>query len=162
MKTFADLEKHLESIPNAPKKYKLAVGSLIFTPDDKVVLLERGSKARDSQGLYEGVGGGVDEGETDLHVALLREIHEEIGDVQVQIDKMLMVKILPGENYPWWVVVDFLCRLTGGSPQNMEPQKCVAIHLLGLKDIELDKLSHYQQVAMKEYKKQYGTNLYYH
>jgi 8-oxo-dGTP pyrophosphatase MutT (NUDIX family) len=70
------------------------VGSLIFDKDNKVILLERGAKSRDSAGKLEGIGGGVDEGETDLHNVLKREIQEEVGNIQVSIDQTLTVRNL--------------------------------------------------------------------
>src|SRR6266568_5232904 len=94
IKTLSDLKAYLATLENVPKEYRIALGSLIFTKDDQVILLERGDKARDAAGQLEGIGGGLDEGEEDLIGALLREIHEEIGDVTVEIDKVLTVKIL--------------------------------------------------------------------
>jgi ADP-ribose pyrophosphatase YjhB (NUDIX family) len=162
MKTLAELEAYLSKLPSSPAKYNIAVGSLIFTRDDKVILLERGPKARDGVGTLEGVGGSLD-GETDLHEALQREIQEELGDVRVQIDKLLNVLVLPNTKGDglWWVVPQFLCRLLKGTPTNMEPEKCAAIHVLALEDVAEDRLSQFQKVTAKAYAEQYGTRPYY-
>ncbi len=161
MRTIEELTSYLSALPNPPSTYKVAVGSMIFTPGDKVLLLERGVKARDAVGKLEGVGGSVHEGESDLYLALQREIKEEIGDVQVEIAGTLGVKILPGDQYPFWVVVDYLCRLISGNPKIMEPGKTVKIHELALKDIRDDQLSLYQKVALETYRKKFGDTPFY-
>lgn len=140
MKTLSELTTYLSTLPNPPSQYKVAVGSLVFTAEDKVILLERGNKARDAVGKLEGVGGGVDDGETNLHAVLKREIREEVG-IEVSIDDVLTVKILPGTKYPFWVVVDYLCRLKSGKPVIKEPEKIKAIHLLSVPDIKDNRLS---------------------
>jgi 8-oxo-dGTP pyrophosphatase MutT (NUDIX family) len=162
MKTTGELSEYLATVDDAPTGYKIAVGSLLFTPDDKLLLLERGAEARAARGKLEGVGGGVDDGETDLEASLLREIHEEIGDdVDVTIDKMLSVKVLPGETYPWWVVVDYLGRIASGTPRIMEPHKCAALHYVDLAEVDSDRLSRFQRVAMGTYRTIYGDRPYY-
>lgn len=161
MQTLDELQHYLSQLKDVPSHYKIAVGSLIFTPEDKVILLERGKEARDSVGKLEGVGGGIHENETNLHEALLREIHEEIGDVSVEVDPLLTVSILPGEKHPYWVIVDYLCRLTGGTPEVKEPRKINRIVYLDLSAIDDSKLSIYQQKTMQAYREKYGTTPYY-
>lgn len=158
--TVTELKKYLKTVENVPKDFKIAVACLIFTSENKVLLLERGQKARDSQGKLEGVGGGLDEGEENLVKAALREIKEEIGDMEVEIEKMLMIKPMPGNNNSFWVVVDYLGQLKNGIPKVMEAEKIKAIHYLDLNEIEEDKLSEYQKVTMKKYKELYGDKHY--
>ena len=160
MKTVGELNKYISSLSNPPIKYKIAVGALIFTKDNKVILIERGSEARDAVGKLEGVGGKVDESENNLHDVLRREIKEEI-DIDVDIDDVLTIKIMPGTHDPNWVVVDYLCRLRSGTPKIQEPQKIKAIYVLSLDKIREDSLSGYQQVAMTAYRKKYGNTIYY-
>lgn len=163
METVSELRKYVASLPDAPANYRIAVGSMTFTDDDKVILLERSAGARDSAGFLEGVGGGVDDGEENLYDVLRREIKEEIGDVDVQIDEPLAVKILPSSKDPnlKWVAVDYLCRLVRGTPKNIEPHRCKAIHKLKLPEIPRDRLSPYQLVADKTYTEKYGNQPYY-
>jgi ADP-ribose pyrophosphatase YjhB (NUDIX family) len=111
-------------------------------------------------GKLEGVGGKVDDTDDDLHEVLRREIKEEI-DIDVDIDDVLTIKIMPGTKYPFWVVVDYLCRLKSGTPKIMEPKKIMAIHVLPLDKIREDSLSEYQQIAMTAYRKKYGNTVYY-
>jgi ADP-ribose pyrophosphatase YjhB (NUDIX family) len=161
METVSELKEYVATLPDAPTDYRIAVGSLIFTKADKVILIERGGVVRDSAGYLEGVGGGVDDGEENLHEVLRREIREEIGDVEVSIDDVLTIKFMPGEDYPWWVIVDYLCRLTRGTPRNMEPHKCNAVLELSLAEIPQEKLSTYQRPAMKAYAEKFGNKPYY-
>lgn len=161
MKTIDELKKYLSTLQNVPEHYRIAVGSLIFTSDDKVLLIERGAKARDEQGKLEGVGGGLDDGEQ-LDEALTREIKEELGDdIEVEISDKFFVKVLPGNQGGFWVVVDFLCKLISGTPKIMEKDKVKAIHLLSLKDIDYDRLSVFQKVTMDEYREKFGLLPYY-
>lgn len=157
--TVSELKEYLKDF-DIPKDYGIAVGCLIFTPENKVILLERGLKAKDSFGKLEGVGGGVEKGEESLIKTALREIKEEIGDVEVEIEKMLTIKMMPGNNNSFWVVVDYLGRLKSGIPKVMEPKKINKIHYLYLNEIDEDKLSIYQKVAMKKYEELYGNKPY--
>ena len=163
MKTLDDLKKYLGSLPNSPREYVVAVGGLIFTKDDKLILLERGSEARDSEGLLEGVGGAVDD-QINLHGALRREVEEELGnDLKIAIDDLLTVVVLPSTKNPkeMWVVVHYLCRVISGEPVVMEPHKCNAVLEYRIEDIPKERLSIYQRQTMKAYRDTYGNKPYY-
>lgn len=157
--TVSELKEYLKDF-DIPKYYGIAVGCLIFTPENKVILLERGLKAKDSFGKLEGIGGGVEKGEESLIKTALREIKEEIGNVEVEVEKMLTIKMMPGNNDSFWVIVDYLARLKSGTPKIMEPEKINQIHYLNLDEIDENKLSEYQKVAMKKYKELYGSEPY--
>ncbi|NTU74307.1 NUDIX hydrolase [Candidatus Roizmanbacteria bacterium] len=160
IQTVSDLNQYLSTLPRPPVEYKIAMGALIFTSDDKVILIERGEGARDATGKREGVGGGLEEGETDLIAALRREIDEEIG-VKVEIDATLIVKVMTGEHNQLWVVVDYLARLSSGTPHIHEPAKIRNIYFSRLSEIEENLLSEYQKVTMKAYRKKYGEVPFY-
>lgn len=162
MRTLNHLKDYLKNIPNLPSAYRIAVAGLIFTQDDKVILTQRGPKARDKQGQFEGVGGGLRPSDKSLHAALRREIREEIGRVKIKIEDLLTVKILSGDDGTNWVVVDYICKLISGTPAIMEPHKMTSINYFSLKEIDNDKstLSRFQQVAMKAYKKRFGNKPY--
>jgi len=161
MKTISELSKYLKTINKPHEPYKIAVGSLIFKNNGYVILLERGTKARDEIGMLEGVGGGVDD-EQNLHEALFREVKEELGDdVKIRIDELLTVMVLPGENFPFWVVPVYLCKLESGIPRIMEPEKCSKMHYLKLSEIDREKLSRFQRETMRAYNKRYGNEPYY-
>ena len=158
--TVKELKKYLETVENIPKDFKIAVGCLIFTPENKVILLKRGQKARDSWEKLEGVGGEVEVDENDLIVAVQREIKEEIGEVEVEIEKILMIKMMPGDNNSFWVVVDYLGKLKQWIPKIMELKKIEEICYLNLDEIKEETLSEYQKVTMKKYKELYGNEVY--
>lgn len=157
--TVNELKEYLKNF-DIPKDYGIAVGCLIFNSENKVILIERGLKAKDSFGKLEGVGGGVEKGEESLIATALREIKEEIGDVEIKIEKILTIKMMPGKNGSFWVIVDYLGRLKKGIPKIMEPEKINKIHYLELNEIDKNKLSEYQKVAMKKYKELYGDKPY--
>jgi 8-oxo-dGTP pyrophosphatase MutT (NUDIX family) len=157
--TVNELKDYLKDF-DIPKDYRIAVGCLIFTPEDKVILIERGLKAKDSFGKLEGVGGAAEIGEESLITTALREIREEIGDVEIEIEKMLTIKMVSGNNGIFWVIVDYLAKLKNGIPKIMEPEKIEKIHYLKLNEIEEDKLSDCQKIAMKKYKELYGNKPY--
>jgi len=64
--------------------------------------------------------------------ALRREIKEELG-IEIEIIQMLSVTndIIEEENQHW-VSPQFLCKIVGGEPQNLEPHKCDEIKWFSL------------------------------
>lgn len=66
IRTLDELRSFVAKHQQVPEDYEVAVGSLIFDHDDRVILKERGAEARDAQGELEGIGGGLDEHEEDL------------------------------------------------------------------------------------------------
>lgn len=161
MKTLDNLKEYLQNIPDLPSAYRIAVAGLIFTPDDKILLTRRGPKARDKHGKLEGIGGGLRPSDKSLHAALHREIREEIGKVKIKIEDFLTVKVLPGDDGTYWVVVDYICKLISGTPAIMEPNKMTSINYFSLKEIDTKPLSRFQQVTMKAYKKRFGNKPFY-
>lgn len=161
LRTISELKGYIVTLENVPKQHRIAVGSLIFTPEDKIILLERGDKARDAQGKLEGVGGSLDASETNLIRALRREIKEELGKVEVEVSELLTIMTLPGTNNSFWVVPVYLCKLLSGEPTIMEPEKCSAIRCLSLNEIDQDGLSDFQRKTMEAYQKKYHNKPFY-
>jgi ADP-ribose pyrophosphatase YjhB (NUDIX family) len=157
MKSISELYAYVSSLPNNPGTYRIAVGALIFTSDDKVLLMKRGVGARSEPGKLEGVGGGFDESDIDLHFALHREIKEELGNVDVSIEELLTVMVRPSQAYPgeWFVVPVYLCRLNSGEPTVQESLKCGGIYYFELSQIPEDSLTAYQKETMQAYKAKY-------
>jgi len=97
-----------------PDRPIVGVGAVIVK-DDRVVLVKRG--APPLQGEWSLPGGVVEVGET-LRAAVQREALEETG-LTVQAGEVLEVldRIIPGDNGKTqyhYVLIDFLCRITGG------------------------------------------------
>ena len=99
--------------PTAPV---VGVGGVAIL-DGRVVLIRRGKPPL--EGRWSVPGGTVELGET-LEQALVREMEEETG-LQVEPDGLLAVF----DRVAWdrgrvqyhYVIVDYLCRVTGGSPR---------------------------------------------
>jgi ADP-ribose pyrophosphatase YjhB (NUDIX family) len=97
-----------------PEQPIVGVGGIIFQ-DESVLLIKRGREP--ALGQWSIPGGAVELGET-LQAAVVREILEETG---IKAEPLALVKILDrifrdqeGKVAYHYVLVDFLCRHTGG------------------------------------------------
>lgn len=159
MRTLAELKAYLKKRSDIPPRYGIAVAAFIFTDDDKLILTERGEKARDEQGKLEGIGGGLKKGEGNLYRALKREIREELGDIDVRIDQFL--GIVSPQSKKRWVVANYLCKLISGKPRVMEKDKMKSILYMPLVEINDVTLSSFQKIAMNIYREKFGILPYY-
>lgn len=98
-----------------PDRPWLGVGGIVFQ-EDRVLLVKRGQEP--GLGIWSIPGGGVDLGET-VERAVKREVEEETGlEVEVQDLVSVFERILPdpqGKIIYHFVVLDYLCRVRGGS-----------------------------------------------
>ncbi|NTV36774.1 MAG: NUDIX domain-containing protein [Anaerolineaceae bacterium] len=103
----------------------VGVGAIIIR-DSRLFLSQRGPLAKNERGLWEFPGGSVEFGET-LAAALQREMREEYG-IEIRVGELLDVAdhILPDEGQHW-VSPTYLCELTAGEPEILEPGKCSQI-----------------------------------
>ena len=109
---------------------KVGVGLLILK-DGKVLWSKR--KGSFGSGLYGGVGGHVEYGET-LEQAILRELAEECG-VKVKNLRMLCVSDFLTHTPRHYVDVGFVAEWKSGEPQILEPKKCEGWEWRDLDDI---------------------------
>ena len=100
----------------------VGVGALIFNDQGKILLAQRGPKARNEQGKWEIPGGKVEYGEK-LEEAIVREVLEETG-VVVRVKKLLKISdhILSAEKQHW-VSPTYICEIVSGTPSIQEPEK---------------------------------------
>ena len=66
---------------------RIGVIAHIEDENGKILLQQRGLKSRDENGLYEDVGGSVENSDVDFKAAIIREMQEEMGN-DVKIYKM--------------------------------------------------------------------------
>ncbi len=94
----------------------LGVGALIFDDDLRILLVERGREPL--KGFWSLPGGVLETGET-LAEGVVREVLEETGlivsvDQPVEIFERIM-RDPDGKAEYHYVLVDYICRVTGGS-----------------------------------------------
>jgi ADP-ribose pyrophosphatase YjhB (NUDIX family) len=93
----------------------LGVGALIFNRD-KILLVERGRNPL--KGFWSLPGGVLETGET-LEQGIIREVREETG-LEVKPMKVLeiferIIRDAQGAPEYHYVLIDYICRITGGS-----------------------------------------------
>ena len=98
-----------------PQRPVLGVGALIFNRD-KILLVERGKEPL--KGYWSLPGGVLETGET-LEQGIIREVREETG-LEVQPLKVLeiferIIRDAQGAPEYHYVLIDYICRITGGS-----------------------------------------------
>jgi len=98
-----------------PQRPVLGVGALIFNRD-KILLIERGKEPM--KGQWSLPGGALETGET-LEQGIIREVREETG-LEVKPLKVLEIferitRDAHGVPEYHYVLIDYICRITGGS-----------------------------------------------
>ena len=123
-----------------PERPIVGVGGVVFD-GDQVILVRRGSPP--SYGAWSLPGGAVEVGET-LEEAIVREVAEEIG-LEVTAEEVVAVleRIFldpAGKVQYHYVLVDFLCRSTGGSLRpSSDALSCARVSLQSLADYSLTR-----------------------
>lgn len=136
----------------------VGVGAAIISQDRKMFIAKRGPKAKNERGKWEIPGGSVEFGET-FEAALHREIMEEIG-VEVEIIELLDIcDHIISEEQQHWVSPTFLCKIKSGTPQILEPEKCVEIGWFTLEEAAKLDLSIVTKYDIETLKKRYPQGL---
>lgn len=101
----------------------VGVGALIYNDEGKMLITQRGPKAKNERGLWEIPGGSVEFGET-FEEAIAREIQEELA-ITIEVKDLLSVcsHLIPEENQHW-VSPTYICEIVEGDPVIQEPEKC--------------------------------------
>ena len=104
----------------------VGVGAIVVDDKGRLFLARRGPLAKNERGRWEFPGGSVEFGEK-LADALKREMREEYG-IEIEVRHLLDVAdhILPDEGQHW-VSPTYVCAITSGEPQILEPGKCTEI-----------------------------------
>lgn len=110
--------------------------------DKKILLQQRGAKARDENFLYESVGGGLEKTDSDFRSAIIREMKEEMGDkVNIKLDNSNFIYHLQKKDSEWVFIV-FKGKYIDGKIDIVEPEKC-----LGYKFFPYDEAINSEQVS---------------
>lgn len=104
----------------------VGVCAIVINEEGKILAARRGPKARNERGKWEFPGGSIEFGDT-LRQSIVREMIEELG-VEIETGDQLPAidHLLPDEKQHW-VANAFISKITKGTPQILEPEKCVEI-----------------------------------
>jgi ADP-ribose pyrophosphatase YjhB (NUDIX family) len=111
---------------------KIAVGTIIGTDDDRIVLVQRSIEP--GYGKWVFPGGYVDRGEQ-IHEAAIREAREESG-LEVRIDRLINVYSYAGRSP---IIIVFAATAVGGSL--CADDECLDARTFGHEDIPWDELA---------------------
>ncbi len=103
------------------------IGVIVHIEDNngKVLLQQRGVKSRDENGLYEDVGGSVENSDENFKSAIIREMKEEMGnDARIELSDSTDIYHICKNNTNWLFVI-FNGKYIDGDINIMEPEKCM-------------------------------------
>lgn len=117
--TVEDIEKF--HFPNQ----KVGVIAHIETKDGKILLQQRGIKSRDENGLFEDVGGKVEDTDKTFRDAMIREISEEVGNnIQYGLGQSIGIGHWQKGDINWIFII-YPVLYIGGTLERLEPEKCI-------------------------------------
>lgn len=103
------------------------IGVIAHIEDElgNILLQQRGIKSRDENGLYEDVGGSLDDTDKDFKSAIIREMKEEMGnEANVEISDSIGLYLVQ-KNDTNWLFIIFYGKYIDGEIKIMEPDKCL-------------------------------------
>lgn len=104
---------------------RIGVIAHIENSDGKILLQQRGAKSRDENGLYEDVGGSVENSDVDFKSAIIREMQEKMGN-EANIELLDFSGIYHCYKHNTnWIFVIFKGKYIDGNINIMEPEKCM-------------------------------------
>jgi ADP-ribose pyrophosphatase len=129
----------------------IGCGALIINDNNEVLLLKRTTQTRNEAGFWSKPGGGVELGEK-IEDAVKREIKEELG-VEIELINFLGFTdhILKLENQHW-IAFNYLAKIKGGKPENLEPGKHEEIKWFSLNNLP-EKITQTTIEPIREYLK---------
>lgn len=142
---------------------KIGVIVQIEKQNGEILLQQRGIKSRDENGLYEHIGGKVEDTDITFQSAILREIQEEAGK-NLQLNLLPSIGILHSQKKDTnWIFIIYLAKYLSGTFEIMEPEKCMGYRFFSYEEaIQSNFLSTTCQYLIKRiqnYKKCTKTNL---
>lgn len=106
-----DRERNTGAVTQAPRPAIPCVGAIVFDPDGRLLLVQRGHEP--SAGLWSLPGGRVEPGETDEQ-AVIREVAEETG-LTVRPGRLAGAVRRPGPGGVVFDIRDYQADVTGGA-----------------------------------------------
>ena len=107
------------------KNQRIGVIAHIEDENGRILLQQRGLKSRDENGLYEDVGGSVENSDVDFKSAIIREMQEEMGkDANIELLDSIGIYHCYKNNTNWIFVI-FKGKYIDGNINIMEPDKCM-------------------------------------
>ncbi len=146
--TWNDIEKY--NFPNQ------RIGVIIHIENDnkEILLQQRGSKSQDENGLFEDIGGKVENNDESFKSAILREIEEEAGnDINLTISNSIGVYHCFKNNINWIFIIYF-GKYISGNFKIMEPDKCLRYKFFNYEEaLSSNLVTESCKFLMKELKK---------
>ena len=131
----------------------VACGAIIFNKEGKVLIGQRGSNARDDEGIWDFPGGQVEYGELGEH-AIKREVKEEFG-IQIEIIELInLVEVIEPEKH--WIGPAYIAKLISGEAKPLEEDKFNDFKWVDISEVEKMKLTTPCRQNIKTYKEKYG------
>lgn len=133
----------------------VGVGAIIFNEEGKILVAQRGPKAKNEKGKWHFPGGSVEFGET-CEAAVVREIKEEFA-IDIKVLELLHVvnHILPDE-HQHWVSPQFISKHVSGIPKIQEPDKCLQFKWLKFLEINFEELTMVSKSNYLKFAEKYG------
>ena len=114
------------------------IGVIAHIEDElgNILLQQRGIKSRDENGLYEDVGGSLDNTDKDFKSAIIREMKEEMGEeANVEISDSIGLYHVQ-KNDTNWLFIIFYGKYIDGEIKIMEPDKCLGYKFFTYKEAQ--------------------------
>lgn len=135
----------------------VGVGAIIFNNEGKVLIAQRGQKAKNDVGKWEFPGGSVEFAET-LENAIKREIKEEL-DIEIKVIELLhVVDHFLIEKKQHWVAPSYIAKLISGVAKINEPEKCSNFKWVNFSQIDPSTLSSPSRSNYKKFIEKYGID----
>lgn len=104
---------------------KVGVIAHIETLDGKVLLQQRGIKSRDENGLFEDIGGKVEDTDKTFRDAMIREISEEVGNnIQYELGQSIGIGHWQKGDINWIFII-YPVLYISGTLERLESEKCI-------------------------------------
>ncbi len=130
----------------------VGIGAVIIDKNGKMLLSQRGPKAKNERGKWEFPGGGVEFGDT-MEATIKREMKEELGIEITTYEQLPVLDHIIKEEGQHWITSGFISRIKKGKPTIKEPEKCSALGWFSLSEMRKMNLSVPTKAYMKILKK---------